>query len=301
MTLARMRSQRRGWARAYGAVTIINAISIWRGAAIGVDFETDAEVELTDDGKVTLVNKEEIGDDLLAKAIVDVLVERLNLESFGCRIMTRSNIPIAVGLKSSSSAAVAITLAILDALDVKLSVREFLTIVAEASRRSGTSITGAIDDASSCALGGIVITNNKKDVLIRRIDAPTYLRAVILVPPEKQFTKDFRSNLLEPIKGLVEEAFRLAVEGNYFRAMTINGLIHASALSLPTEIIIDALRAGALACSVSGTGPSFASLTTDNKLEEVCRAMSRYEGKIIVKSVNNTPATGSKIKLTNET
>lgn len=294
-----MNGERRGWARAYGAVTIINAISIWKGAAIGVDFETEANVELTDDREVILVNKDEVGDDLLAKAIVDLLIERLNLESFGCRITTRSNIPIAVGLKSSSSAAVAITLAILDALHMQLSTKEFLKIVAEASRRSGTSITGAIDDAASCGLGGIVITDNKKDIVIRHVAAPSFLRVVILVPPKRQFTKDFRTELLEPVKELVEEAYRLAVEGNYFRAMTINGLIHAAALSLPTEIIINTIRAGALACSLSGTGPAFAALTRENKLDEVKRVMSKHEGKIIVKSVNNKPAAGTKIKLSN--
>lgn len=292
-----MMEEKRGWAKAYGAVTIINAISIWRGAAIGVDFETEAEVELTGDDGVCLVNKEEIGDDSLARAIVEVLSERLDLRSIGCRIKTRSDIPVAVGLKSSSSAAVAMTLAILDALNMRLSAEELLKIVAEASRRSGTSITGAVDDASCCALGGIVVTDNRKDVVIRRVMAPANLKAVILVPAKRQLTREFRSESLSPVKDLVEEAYRLAIEGNYYKAMTLNGLLHASALSLPTAIIIDAIRAGALSCSVSGTGPAFAAITTESTLEEVKTAMGRYEGKIIVKSINNKPAEGAKIKL----
>jgi len=289
--------EERGWARAYGAVTIINAISIWRGAAIGVDFETEAEVELTDDGETRLVNKEEVGDDSLAKAIVEVVSERFNLGPLGCRIRTRSNIPIAVGLKSSSSAAVAITLAVLDALNMSVETDEFLKMVAESSRRSGTSITGAIDDASSCALGGIVVTDNRRDIVIRHVRAPSDLRAVILVPAKRQFTKEFRSESLGPVRDLVEEAYRLAIEGNYFKAMTLNGLLHASALSLPTAIIIDALRAGALSCGVSGTGPAFAAITTDDRLGEVRAAMSQYEGKVIVRSINNKPAEGTKVKL----
>jgi len=292
-----MMEEKRGWAKAYGAVTIINAISIWRGAAIGVDFETEAEVELTGDDGVCLVNKEEIGDDSLARAIVEVLSERLDLRSIGCRIKTRSDIPVAVGLKSSSSAAVAMTLAILDALNMRLSAEELLKIVAEASRRSGTSITGAVDDASCCALGGIVVTDNRKDVVIRRVMASANLKAVILVPAKRQLTREFRSESLSPVKDLVEEAYRLAIEGNYYKAMTLNGLLHASALSLPTAIIIDAIRAGALSCSVSGTGPAFAAITTESTLEEVKTAMGRYEGKIIVKSINNKPAEGAKIKL----
>ncbi len=287
----------KGRARAYGAISIINAISIWRGAAIGVDFETEAEVELTRDGEVCLVNKEEVGDDSLAKAIAEVIFERFNLGLLGCRIKTQSNIPLAVGLKSSSSAAVAIALAILDALDMEIRTDELLKLVAEASRRSGTSITGAIDDASCCALGGIVITDNRRDIVVRHVKAPSDLKAVILIPPKKQLTKEFRSELLSPVKDLVEEAYRLAIEGNYFKAMTLNGLLHATALSLPTAIIIDALKAGALSCNVSGTGPAFAAITTDNTLEGVKAAMSQYEGKIIVRSINNKPAEGTKIKL----
>jgi len=40
-----------GYAYAYGAGTIINAISTWKGAAFGIDLQTKAEVVLTDDGK----------------------------------------------------------------------------------------------------------------------------------------------------------------------------------------------------------------------------------------------------------
>ncbi len=290
---------KRGWAKAHGAVSIINAISIWKGAALGVDFETTAEVELTKKPDIVLINRDEVGDDSLARAVVEVLIERLKLEPFGCKIKTTSEIPIGVGLKSSSSAAAAMTLAILDALEIRLNYSEFLRIVAEASRRSGTSITGAIDDASSCALGGIVITDNRKDLVIKRIEAPSNIRVVILVPPEKQLTKNFRAELLEPIKELVEEAFRLAIEGKYFEAMTLNGILHASALSFSTKIIIDALRVGALACSVSGTGPAIAAITTDDNINEVSRMFAQYEGQIIVKNVNNSPAKGSKFQLEN--
>jgi shikimate kinase len=57
-----------------------------------------------------------VGDDSLVREVVATIVGALGVEGVGFRIVTRSDIPIAVGLKSSSSAAVAVGRAVLDAL-----------------------------------------------------------------------------------------------------------------------------------------------------------------------------------------
>jgi hypothetical protein len=78
--------------------------------------KTEAEVELADHGETSLTINGVRSDPELAVEVVKVFAEYLGLEFRGCRVSTSSEIPVAVGLKSSSSAAVAIARAYLDAV-----------------------------------------------------------------------------------------------------------------------------------------------------------------------------------------
>jgi shikimate kinase len=282
---------RRGTGVAHGAVSIVNAISTGFGAAVGVDFRTVAEASPCEGCETVLVNRDRVGDDSLVREVVATILGALGVEGVGFRIVTHSDVPIAVGLKSSSSAAVAVGLAVLDALGRKIDTYRFLQLIADASQRSGVSITGAMDDAAACMLGGIVLTNNHERRLLRREPAPEGLAAAILVPPKQTFTKSFRKELLAPIGRLVLEAFRLAERGDYWAAMTLNGLLHAAALNIPTAPIIDALRAGALGAGVSGTGPAIAAVAPLDYAGTVADALRVYEGSVLVKRIVNSMAT----------
>ncbi|MEM1944653.1 MAG: shikimate kinase [Nitrososphaerota archaeon] len=275
---------RRGYGRAYGAVSIVNAISTGRGAALGVDLTTEAYVEL-DTAEGVVLESEEAMDSTLVAEVVKHVGDKLGLRVRGCRVRTMSSIPMAVGLKSSSSAAVATTLALLDAFEMELSYEETLTLVTEASKSSGTSITGALDDAAACMLGGIVVTDNYAGRILKR-DKPPQLDVVIAVPTYRTYTRDFRRELLTPIRELVEEAFQLALKSEYWKAMTLNGILHAAALSLKTEPIIEAIRAGAVAAGVSGTGPAVAAVANGSVAGRVGEVFIRMGYRVISCRVN---------------
>ena len=271
---------------AYGAVSIVNAISTGRGAALGIDLVTKAEVKLTQDSnEIDLLNKNQ--NPSLAREMVRAVLSALDVEQMGAEVRTESNIPEAVGLKSSSSTAVAIALATLDALSRELQDIELLRLVAEASLKSRTSITGALDDASACMLGGFTVTDNTSMKLLRREEADETLHVVILIPPGRTYTGEFRKELLDPIRELVEEAFNLALKRSYWKAMTLNGILHAAALGIDTEPIIEALRTEAFAAGVSGTGPAIAVVITSDKVDDVKKALAKYDGYIITARVNN--------------
>ena len=87
---------------AHGAATIVNAIALGKGAAFGVDLWTKAEVKLTNEPGII---EAEITSDpnestlLIEKTVLRVL-QKFGLEkSFGAKVKTQSNIPIARGLK----------------------------------------------------------------------------------------------------------------------------------------------------------------------------------------------------------
>lgn len=273
-----------GYAYAYGAGTIINAISTWKGAAFGIDLKTEAEVILTDDKKI-IGYMDEGGDTNLIERCVELTLSRFGSKS-GAKVATKSQIPIASGLKSSSAAANATVLATLDALDEKLAPLETIKIGVQAALDAKVTITGAFDDACASMLGGFVITDNKNKELIKREERD--MQVLILAPHKKIFssgTNVMRSRL---IGRWVEMAYKEAVAGNYEKAMTLNGFLYCAALGFSTEPIMAALEAGIEGVSLSGTGPAYTALGSPELLDKLEPVWGRIDGKVIRTKVNNT-------------
>ncbi|HEY9207164.1 MAG TPA: shikimate kinase [Candidatus Methanoperedens sp.] len=272
-----------GYAYAYGAGTIINAIATWKGAAFGIDLKTEAEVVLTEDKKIRGYI-EEGGDTTLIERCVELTLLRFG-SKLGANVSTKSEIPMASGLKSSSAAANASVLATLDALGETLHPLEAIKIGVQAALDSKVTITGAFDDACASMLGGFVITNNKKKELISRVERDS--EVLVLSPPEKVFssaTNVARSRLMAP---WVEMAYKEALEGNYEKAMTLNGFLYCAALGFGTEPMMAALEVGIEGVSLSGTGPAYTALGSPkllDRLEPLWRGMG---GKVIRTKVNN--------------
>ncbi|MCE8426459.1 MAG: shikimate kinase [Candidatus Methanoperedens sp.] len=272
-----------GYAYAYGAGTIINAISIWKGAAFGIDLQTEAEVFLTDDRKI-IGYMEEGGDTTLIERCVESTLLRFGSKK-GAKVSTKSQIPIASGLKSSSAAANATVLATLDALGEKLEPLEAIKIGVQAALDAKVTITGAFDDACASMLGGFVITDNKNKDLVKREERDS--EVLILSPDKRVFsshTNVMRSRL---IGRWVEMAYKEAVAGNYEKAMTLNGFLYCAALGFSTEPMMAALEVGIEGVSLSGTGPAYTALGAPELLDKLEPVWSRLGGKVIRTKVNN--------------
>ncbi|MEA1999926.1 MAG: shikimate kinase, partial [Euryarchaeota archaeon] len=193
----------KGYGKASGAGTIINAIATYKGSAFGIDLWTYAEVELGDDfrgigGEI----EEKSGDTRLVERCVELVLRKFDLPLRGY-VKTRSEVPMGSGLKSSSAAANAAVVATLDALGeeskAEISALDAIRIGVKAALDVGVSITGAFDDACASLLGGIVITDNKKMELVKRVEKES--EVLILVPRRQAFTADTdvkRSRLIAP-------------------------------------------------------------------------------------------------------
>jgi shikimate kinase len=278
---------------AHGAATIVNAIALGKGAAFGVDLWTKAEVKLTDELGII---KAEITSDpkestLLIEKTVSRVLQRFSLEkSFGAKVKTKSNIPIARGLKSSSAAANAVALATTAALGKTLDDIEIVKMGVEAAFDANVTVTGAFDDACASYFGGAVITDNLNREIIKQFPLPQNLTVLFHVPPEKAYTADANVNRLQSVKPLVEIAFEKALEGKVWEALTLNGLVYASASNLNTQIAIDALAAGAVAAGLCGKGPAVTAVVPNDKINSVKGALQRYEGEILQAHLNHEKA-----------
>ncbi len=275
----------KGFARAMGAATILNAVATWKGCAFGIELGTTAEVELDRSDRI----KGNIAgiDDRLVVRCAEKVLEEFGL-TLGGVVSTNSDIPVASGLKSSSAAANAAVLATLDAIGEEMDLIDAAKLGVAAAREVGVTITGALDDALASMLGGVVVTDNREMKLLKRERLESDV--LLLVPEKKLFSRDTnvqRSKLIAP---LAEIAFDLAMRGDYGRAMTLNGFIYCSALGLSSEPLLFALEAGAWGASLSGTGPSYAALIDRINLTLLEEAWSEAGGRVIRTKVNNRPA-----------
>jgi shikimate kinase len=277
----------------HGAATIVNAIALGKGAAFGVDLWTKAEVELTEEPHV--IKGEITSDPAESTALIERAVSRVfhhfRVEKrFGAKVKTWSNIPIARGLKSSSVAANAVALATVAALGKTLDDLTVVKLGVDAAFDAKVTVTGAFDDACASYFGGVLVTDNLKRKVIKRFTLPEDLTVLFNVPSSKAYTGDSDVNKLRTVKSLVEIAYKEALKGNFWTALTLNGLIYASALGYDASVALDAVAAGALAAGLCGKGPAVTAVVSNDKIDLVKTALQCHEGEVLHACLNHEKA-----------
>jgi len=273
----------KGVASAPGSATVVNAIATGRGAAFAVNLRVRAEVELTEEpGKIVgRVGKTSESPKLIETCVLKTL-QRFKLEKkHGARVKTTSDIPIAVGLSSSSAAANAATLATLAALDKKLKPGDVINLGVDSAFGAGTTVTGAFDDAAASYLGGGVITDNRKRRVLKRFKVDPKLRVLIYLPPGRSYTSEVDVKRTKLIAELIEIVHERALNGNIFGGLTLNGLLYSSALGYDLGPALEALELGALAAGLTGTGPAVVEICKPQNTKKIKNAWSKRPGKII--------------------
>jgi shikimate kinase len=278
---------------AHGAATIVNAIALGKGAAFGVDLWTKAEVRLTEEPHVITgeITSDPAESTILIERTVSKIFRHFGVEKhFGAKVKTYSNIPIARGLKSSSAAANAVALAAVAALGETLDDMAVVKLGVEAAFDAKVTITGAFDDACASYFGGAVVTDNLKRKLLKRAMLPDDLTVLFHVPSRKAYTGDSNINRLRTVKPLVKIAYNEALKGNFWEALSLNGIIYSSALGYDTSVALDALAAGALAAGLCGKGPAVTTVVFSDKIDSVKTALQRHEGEVLQANLNHEKA-----------
>jgi len=283
----------RAEAIAHGAATIVNAIALGEGAAFGVDLWTKAEVTLTDEAAIISgeITSDPTESTLLIEKTVSRVFQYFGVETtFGARVKTSSNIPIARGLKSSSAAANAVALATVAALGKELDDLAVINLGVDAAFDAKVTVTGAFDDACASYLGGVVVTDNLNRKILQRFPLPDDLTVLFHVPAKKSYTGDSDVSKLAMVKPFVQSAFEEAKKGNFWMALTMNGTVYSTALGYDNSVATDALRAGAVAAGLCGKGPAVTAVVSDDNINSVKEALQRHEGEILQARFNREKA-----------
>lgn len=277
--------------RSPGSATIINAIATGFGSAfcIGLDIKCDAK---TTGNSITCSN--DVGaDNSLMELCVKKVFNHYEIDEteFGIDLKTKSSLPMASGLSSSSASSNAVVKVVSEIVSEEYDLRplndmEVINMAIDASLDAGVTITGSFDDATASYFGGVVVTDNRNRQFIIKEKMEEY---PILVYMPNFYSKSGDSNpermkLLSP---LVETAFSFAKQKEYFNALNLNGLIYSATLGFDSTIAIDALESGAVASGLSGTGSSFVAVVSEDSIDDVKESWNKYEGNVLETKVDN--------------
>ena len=275
----------RAQASCFGAGTIVNAIATGRGAAFGLSLRVTATAETKPPSLGVRVHVRDGLDPTLVRSCAQRVL-RQGARKIGIEVTVTSEIPVSRGLKSSSAVANAVVLACARALGAPLEPFQIIGIGVDAALDAGVTITGAFDDACASFFGGIVATDNRTRKLLVHDRFPEGLVAVVQVP-ERTITKPSLQGIdFVSIRPQIEEAFRLALSGDYFRALEVNSAAYAPLLGVDETPAIRARAAGAKAAGITGTGPSILALTQPAQQDVVRRAMDDGSSEVRVVRMN---------------
>jgi shikimate kinase len=268
----------------HGAISIVNAVATGYGSAMGISLNVKVEI-ISKKGSGLIFQKG--GGSLVIKKIIYDVLQSKYINNNQLLININSEVPSGMGLKSSSAVSNAVALACISLTNKEISDEFVLNSAIDASLYAKTTITGAYDDSTACYYGGFVTTDNYKRKIWKRENSPMDISAVIFLPNNKKRGDVTRLKLLSDI---YLEAFQLAYSGQYWKAMTLNGVLTSSLLSNSYTITRMCLENGALAASISGNGPAIAAVVRESEVQKIKSVLSNLDGRVIISRTNNQKA-----------
>ena len=265
----------------YGAISIVNAIATGKGSTLGISLKVTVKITL--EPGHTGISRNFVNDKLVNRIIRTILPNSI-LKNHFISISLSSEIPAGWGLKSSSAVSNAVSLACYKLLNDKIYDRSVLNTAVNSSLWAKVSITGAYDDACGCYYGGLVLTDNYYKKLIRRDPVNGDLDVIIFLP-----TGVARGEVknLSYHKELLNHAFRLALKGDYWKAMNLNGLVTNSILYNNYLPSLKALENNCLGVRYSGNGPAIAAVVHKDNVQNLKNSIEKLNGRILHTKANN--------------
>jgi homoserine kinase len=205
---------------------------------------------------------------------------------FGLRLWIEKGLPLCGGQGGSAASAVAGAVAANLLLDHPLPSRTLLLAALEAEAR----VAGRhADNVAPILLGGLVLIQSLDPLEVIRLPVPAALRLVLAHPDRSMPTRQARAVLpaMIPLQVALHQAAQVAaiVAAAHSGDLAVLGRAIEDRIAEPVRAPLlegfreakeAALSAGALGCSISGSGPTvFAMVEDDRSAIRVAEAMSK--------------------------
>lgn len=264
-----------GSAKAFGAITITNALPTGIGCAAGIELPVEARVVLRDgDLRDAFGLEVDPGSrtPIVEESVRTGLAHYSTGQSVAVRLTLRSEIPSARGLKSSSAVSCAVLRAVAFAAGHRPSALELARLSAEVSRRVGISATGAFDDALAGLEPGFLVTDNARGELLRHDAIDPDWGVALYVPARPHPPSPTVHVAFGSERASGERSASAALEGDWARAMELNTeLVERTMGYAYRELRARLTSRGAVASGVSGLGPALAAIAPVDRLTAVLR------------------------------
>jgi len=208
--------------------------------------------------------------------------EDLNLD-FGFKIKIKKGIPLCGGLGSSAATAAGVVFAINKLLNNQLNRSQMLQYAFDGEQVSTPSAHA--DNIAPCLLGGLTLIRDTNSLDVIEIPISDF-NVVLIHPHIKIYTEDSRQLLPEEIKltsGITQWGnvgalvFGFSSKNNDIIKRSMNDVvvepIRSGLIKGFNPIKKYALEAGALGCSISGSGPTIFALCDS---EEISKKIQHY-------------------------
>jgi homoserine kinase len=258
---------------------------------------TDAEgveiAEVTGDGGLLTMNPAENVAGVAAQSVLSSLAavdhegaDHGFVSGRGVRLRVHKQMPLASGLGSSAASSVAGAVAVNELFGRPLSRRDLL-VHALAGERAASGSAHA-DNAAPSLLGGFVLIRGHEPLDVIDLPVPPDLRVAVVHPHCRVETAAARALLRGHLFSIDQAVANLGnlgalVAGLFRNDLELIGRSIEDRLAEPLRMRLipgypavkdEARRAGALGCSISGSGPSvFAFADSDSAAERVAAAM----------------------------
>lgn len=249
-------------------------------ASVAKDFTGVKIKKITgDNGRLPLDGKKNT-----AGIAVDKLLKIAKSQA-GVELQIEKKMPFASGLGSSAASAAAAVRAVNILLDLNRSEKELLSCIIESEK--SISGTAHADNAAPSLMGGFVVVRSVKPVDVLTVPVPDNLFYAIVHPQVEVNTSQARQAMpiIIPLKTAIQ---------HWSNTAALVHALHVGDLKLMARSMVDliaepvrsqwipcynevkkaALKNGALACNISGSGPSiFAFCDNEEKAEKISEVM----------------------------
>ena len=207
------------------------------------------------------------------------LLEHLGEERRGIEMEIHKKMPFSSGLGSSAASAAAGVMAINELLRRPLNKREILHFAVLGEQIADGAYHA--DNVAPSLLGGMLLIRNNKELDVHRLHLPKGLYATVVYPHIKILTRDSRNILSKTVtlKQSIVQTGNIAgfMVGLYTSNFDLIGRSLQDVIIEPQRACLipnfyqvkeNALKEGALGCSISGAGPSIFALSANSFIAE---------------------------------
>lgn len=204
----------------------------------------------------------------------------------GASLRIHKGVPLQSGMGSSAASAVAATVAVNALLDDPLAHTELLPYALEGERYASGGLHA--DNVAPSLLGGLVLCPTVLLPEVVRLPAPTGVRAVLLHPELQVNTAHARRGLASGytmqqwlqqqgyLAGFIAACMAgdVGLIGRTLRDVLIEPQ-RSAAVPCFEDVKAAAMGAGALGCSLSGSGPSIFAMCEEDRAPDLASAMEQ--------------------------